>query len=164
MPTRSLPRRTVPVFVAIALAAGCRTTAVPPSITARETAFEGGLRVRAEASRDAGAETMRFRVVFRNEGTAPRNLEFGACPLFPELRRDDRVAWDYSRIERPCLMYLAVPTIPPGDSLAAKEFALTIPLRELRGDSLAAGEYDVTLKATWDNETHALPAGRLTLP
>ncbi len=91
-------------------------------------------------------EELSTRVLLINVTLQPKHLEYGACslelrayttpartppPVWTSLQRWDPLGFGYA-----CPLYLATATLGPGDTLAAPEFSLRIPLYEIVGDGL----------------------------
>jgi hypothetical protein len=116
-------------------------------------------------------------VAVTNAGTAPVRLDFGANALRVRLTRSHgvpttagapavrAVVWDSGerrdargrRLLYP--QYLVQRELAPGDSLTADEFRLAVPVDTVLGDSLAAGEYDVTARLTLGGSPAVAPGG-----
>lgn len=105
-------------------------------------------------ARSAGADLSWIGEI-TNESPDSAHLEFGACGLRVHAFRDgsSEPAWDSAHrgpvvpagtateVVLVCPLYLAEAHLAPGESVAPAEFALTVPVAELLGDTLPEGRF-----------------------
>jgi hypothetical protein len=124
-----------------------------------------GVRFHARALVDgARRDTLRVNVTAVNHTRHERRMEFG-CPVAARLTAaGGSRAWDYAALEEQrrrtvrrdpvtgapilylgCAGALGVETLAPGDS-SNRRFWLSVPVRDILGDSLQPGRYRVTAR------------------
>jgi hypothetical protein len=114
----------------------------------------GSLHHRAEARLADDGRMIDVEVVVVNDGRRPVHVEYGACAVrlrvYRTADRSGDPVWDSSRRPNPdprtgertaCPLHSAATTLAPGDSLAPREFTVSLPVAAILGDSLAGGKY-----------------------
>ena len=106
------------------------------------------------------ADSLRARLILRNSGVGPADLEWGACSLDLVLyapgdsaRRGPSVyrarqAWGGEAadgVRRMCPLYAVSATVAPGDTLAAREFEITAGNRGQMLNKLTVARYPAFL-------------------
>jgi hypothetical protein len=114
----------------------------------------GALRYRGDTRLVDGGRMLDVEVVAVNRGKRPTHVEYGACAVrlrvYRSKSRTEAPVWDSSErpnpdprtgVETACPLYSAATTLAPGDSLTPREFAESIPVDAILGDSLPPGRY-----------------------
>jgi hypothetical protein len=147
----------------------------------RMTYYEGpsikGFRFEAHAT-VVSPDTLRVTATATNVSqTALQEEHASGCEMLNPLsvvltsgaKKWDSQKWEISRIpayksseiQRVCAGGVLSTSIPPG---ATVNYAVSVPFREILGDSLTNGEYDVRAKITINGrEINNLKAGRVTI-
>jgi hypothetical protein len=147
------PRFLLPLPL-LPLVLGCRQHVVRES---RHLPIDG-VRFVAQARLLApGDSLLEVRVRAVNTGGAIRTLEFGNCSMNVGVssvgpaptHKWEYVVWASSRRPPlPCLDYLGVRDLAPGDSVSPADYRRHVPIRAILGDSLPPGRYRITARVT----------------
>jgi hypothetical protein len=148
----------------------------PMSMSTSGFRFSAGSAVVGPAS-----DTLRVAVVVVNESRDQRELAIPTCPpvlnqvqatVTAKGRKWNSVSYDKrqwsgyfdstgNEIPHACLAYLRVMILPPG---ASNTYVLKVPVREVLGDSLAAGRYTVKARLSINGDIiRGLPGSTVEL-
>lgn len=170
----TVPLRVRIALVAAVLAAAFSSCANGGHSTEPDGSAGGAARERIvvdgvvyEAASAVARDSLRVGVTATNTAGTTRHLEFGACALslalYRAAAREEPAAWDEDRLERVCVLYLAVRDLAPGESIQPREFVRTVAVPEILGDSLPSGSYFVTGRLTVNDRRLVLAAGSVDL-
>ena len=125
-----------------------------PAGDAQLTYGLGALRYRGDVRLVDDGRMLDVEVVAANIGRRPVHVEYGACAMrlrvYRSPSRSGEPVWDSGRRPNPdprtgvtiaCPLYSVATTLAPGDSLTPREFAESIPVSTVLGDSLPSGRY-----------------------
>ncbi len=126
---------------------------------------------RSALDRSDSGSVLKVRVTIYNVSPVVQPILYGTAPIIITAYRagSGKAIWDEwayelqeSRRGRPLIFYPSIARradIPQGDSLTRPEFATTIPIAEILGDSLPEGNYTIVALARLNRHHHHVPAG-----